>query len=72
MTRALLLEWADVVEIDEPIEVLDSADEIFLMSTTRDVQGVHRLDDRVLEAPGPVTLQLMELWSTREAEHPDP
>ena len=53
VTRALLLEWYDVVEIDEPIEVLDSADEIFLMSTTRDVQGVHRIDDRELEAPGP-------------------
>jgi len=72
VTRALLLKWYDVVEIDEPIAVLDSADEIFLLSTTRDVQGVHRLDDRVLQAPGPVTRQLMELWSTREAEHPDP
>ena len=28
--RALLLEWYDVNEVDEPIEVLDSADEIFL------------------------------------------
>ena len=52
VTRALLLEWSDVVEVDEPIEVLDSADEIFLMSTTRDVQGVHRLDDRDCERPG--------------------
>ena len=34
VTRALLLEWYDVVEVDEPITVLDSADEIFLMSTT--------------------------------------
>lgn len=72
VTRALLLEWYDVVEIDEPIEVLDSADEIFLMSTTRDVQGVHRIDDRDLPAPGRVTRKLMELWSTKEAEHADP
>src|SRR4051812_38956834 len=63
VTRALLLEWCDVVEIDEPIEVLDGADEIFLMSTTRDVQGVHRIDDRELEAPGPVTRELMDVWS---------
>ena len=55
MTRALLLEWYDVREVDEPIEVLDSADEIFLLSTTRDVQAVHRWNDRDLEAPGPVT-----------------
>ena len=72
VTRALLLEWYDVKEVDEPIEVLDSADEIFLLSTTRDVQGVHRIDDRDLTAPGPVTSELMELWSTKEAEHPDP
>ena len=72
VTRALLLEWYDVKQVDEPIEVLDSADEIFLMSTTRDVQAVHRLDDRDLPAPGPVTRELMELWATREAENPDP
>ena len=72
VTRALLLEWYDVKEVDEPIEVLDSADEIFLLSTTRDVQGVHRIDDRDLDAPGPITSELMELWSTKEAEDPDP
>ena len=72
VTRALLVEWADVVEVDEPIEVLDSAEEIFLLSTTRDVQGVHRCDDRELAAPGPVTRELMDLWSTKEAEDTDP
>ena len=72
VTRALLLEWYDVVEIDEPIEVLDSAEEIFLLSTTRDVQGVHRIDDRELEGPGPVTRELMKLWATKEPENLDP
>jgi len=72
ITRDLLLEWYDVKEVDEPVEILDSADEIFLLSTTRDVQGVHRIDDRELEGPGSVTKDLMELWSTRESENPDP
>ncbi len=72
VTRGLLLEWGDMVEVDEPITVLDSADEIFLMSTTRDVQGVHRIDDRELTAPGPLTGALIELWSAKEAEHWDP
>lgn len=72
ITRALLLEWSDVTEVDEPIELLDSADEIFLLSTTRDVQGVHRWNDRELDAPGPVTRELMELWSSREVEDVDP
>ena len=73
ISRALLLEWCDdLVEVDEPIEVLDSADEIFLMSTTRDVQGVHRIDDRELESPGPVTQRLRDLWAAKAAEDPDP
>ena len=59
-------------EIDEPIEVLDEAEEIFLMSTTRDIQGVHRYGDRELDAPGPVTRELQELWSRKEAEELDP
>ena len=72
ITRALLLEWYDVKEIDEPIEVLDEADEIFLLSTTRDVQGVHRYGERELDAPGPLTRELRELWSRKESEDPDP
>jgi branched-chain amino acid aminotransferase len=72
VTRALLLEWYDVREVDEPIEVLDSAEEIFLLSTTRDVQAVHRWNERDLEAPGPITRELMELWAAREAEDVDP
>jgi branched-chain amino acid aminotransferase len=72
VTRALLLEWCDVVEADEPIDVLDEAEEVFLVSTTRDVQPVHRVDDRVLPAPGPVTAKLRETWSARAAESVDP
>lgn len=72
VTRALLLEWADVVEVDEPITVLDRADEVFLVSTTRDVQPVHRVDDRDLEAPGPVTRRLQEIWAERAAKDVDP
>ncbi len=72
VTRALLLEWCEVVEVDEPIGVLDQAGEVFLVSTTRDVQPVHRIDDRVLPAPGPVTLALQESWAARAAEGNDP
>ena len=43
VTRALVLEWFGGREVDEPIEVLAEASEIFLASTTRDVQGVERL-----------------------------
>ncbi|MCW2786918.1 MAG: 4-amino-4-deoxychorismate lyase [Marmoricola sp.] len=72
VTRALVVDWCGVREVDEPLSVLDLAEEIFLVSTTRDVQPVSRIDDRDLPAPGPVTLAAMRAWATREAEGQDP
>ena len=72
ISRALLLEWYGADEIDEPIDVLDRASEIFLVSTTRDVQPVSRCDDRDLDAPGPVTEAAMKVWAEREAADLDP
>lgn len=67
VTRRLVLDWVGGVEVDEPIEVAAGADEIFLVSTTRDVQAVTRWDDREL-APGPVTRAAQETWRRREPE----
>ncbi|WP_028655707.1 aminotransferase class IV [Nocardioides sp. J54] len=67
VTRALLIEWFGATEVDEPIEVAAGADEVFLVSTTRDVQGVHRWDDRELAAPGPVTRAAAQAWRDNEA-----
>jgi branched-chain amino acid aminotransferase len=72
VTRALVLEWCDVIEGDLPIGVLTTANEIFLMSTTRDIQPVHRVDDRRLDAPGPLTRTAMKIWAARSSEHSDP
>lgn len=72
VTRALVVQWCEVREVDEPLSVLEEADEIFLVSTTRDVQPVNRLDDREFEVPGPVTLKAMQTWAVREAEGIDP
>jgi branched-chain amino acid aminotransferase len=68
VTRALLLDWFGGVEVDEPIEVAEQADEVFLASTTRDVQAVERWNDRELSAPGPVTSEAAHAWRTREPE----
>lgn len=68
VTRALILEWYGGREVDEPIEVIDRASEVFLASTTRDVQGVSRWNDRELPAPGPVTRAALECWRGRESE----
>ncbi len=72
VTRGLVLEWFGGVECDEPVEVVDTASEVFLASTTRDVQGVSRWNGRDLPAPGPVTREALATWRTREAEQVDP
>ena len=68
VTRALVLEWYGGREVDEPIGVVERATEVFLVSTTRDVQAVARWDDRPLAAPGPVTAEVAALWRRREPE----
>lgn len=67
VTRALILEWYGGREVDEPIEVVRSASEVFLASTTRDAQAVSRWDDLEL-ATGPVTAAVRRLWREREPE----
>jgi branched-chain amino acid aminotransferase len=72
ITRELVLEWYGGVECDEPVEVLQRADEIFLASTTRDVQPVHRCDGRDLPAPGPVTQDVAAAWDKHAGADVDP
>jgi branched-chain amino acid aminotransferase len=76
ITRELLLEWAaaDGVLVQErPVAMaeLRHADEVLLTSSTRDVQLVHRVDDRQL-VPGPVGRRLGELFRRHAAEGIDP
>lgn len=76
VTRALVLQWCageiDVVEQDAPIEVLQTADEVILVGTTRDVQAISKVDDRELTAPGPVTRRAQEIWAREAARGIDP
>jgi branched-chain amino acid aminotransferase len=72
VTRALVIQWCDVVESDGPMEVLQQADEVFLAGTTRDVQPVHRVDERDLRAAGRLTRQVVETFARRAAENEDP
>ncbi len=73
ITRQLVVEWTGARETDLPLDVLREADEIFLTSTLRDVQAVHRVDDRELSAaPGPVTAKAMRIFDERSAADIDP
>ena len=70
ITRRLVLDWYGATEVDAPLEAVgEQASEMFLASTTRDVQAVHRWDNRDLAAPGPVTAEVRKVWQEREAEH---
>lgn len=55
ITRRVVLDVADVAE--EPITVadLEQIDEAFIASTVVEVVGVSRIEDRDLQAPGPLT-----------------
>jgi branched-chain amino acid aminotransferase len=59
VTRGLLLELAagcgvEAREADLPMSELGSVSELFLTSTTREVQAITAIDDQALAAPGPV------------------
>ncbi|MFC9385620.1 aminotransferase class IV [Streptomyces venezuelae] len=73
ITRALVVRWTGAEETDLPLDVLESADEVFLTSTLRDVQAVHRVDSRELTpAPGPVTAKAMRIFDEHAARDRDP
>lgn len=72
VTRELVCELVDVDEVDLPLAVLDEADEVFLTSSTRDVQGQHRVDGRELDAPGPRTREAAAAFAELVARDTDP
>ncbi|HKX68009.1 MAG TPA: aminotransferase class IV [Intrasporangium sp.] len=76
ITRELVLEWAAdaAVPIREsalPLDVLRTADEVFITSSTKDVLPVHAVDDRTLPV-GPVTARLRDLFRSRAEQDLDP
>jgi branched-chain amino acid aminotransferase len=62
ITRRALLADLDVVEGEFGLDDALSATEAFLASTTREVQPVSAIDDRVLE-PGPRTAEAREVFA---------
>jgi branched-chain amino acid aminotransferase len=72
VTRALVLEWCGAEEASLDIGVLAEAEEIFLASTTRDVQPVHDVDGRPVPAPGPLTAAAQRVFAQRCAADVDP
>ena len=72
LTRSFLFEVGQDVGVQVRNETmfpkdLDTADEAFITSTTRELNPVTRIDDRVVGSakPGPVTLKLLEGYRKR-------
>ena len=72
ITRELLLEWCDIEEADLTIAEAKAADEVFLSSSLRDVQGVHGWDDAAFVRLGPQTSAITAAFTARQAEEVDP
>jgi branched-chain amino acid aminotransferase len=72
VTRNLVVEWCNAEERDIAMAEFAEADEVFLTSTTRDVQGLHALDERVFPERQPVTARVAQTWREREPQDSDP
>ena len=77
VTRGLVIEWcrAEGLTVHAeplPMSILDQAQEVFITSSTKDVLGVHAIDDRLVAAPGPVTARAAEIFARLSHERLDP
>ena len=61
ITRAIVIEATGAAERSCTLEEMLAADEAFLASTTREVQPISAIDDRVFDAPGEVTSRTSEV-----------
>jgi branched-chain amino acid aminotransferase len=75
VTRAFLFEVGRDLGIEVREETLypkdlDTADEVFITSTTRELSPVTRIDDRVIGTgkPGPITLKMLDSFRRRAQE----
>ncbi|KGA14657.1 hypothetical protein GM51_16695 [freshwater metagenome] len=71
ITRALVIKWFDVKEVDLPMSVLRDVDEAFLTSSTRDIQPISKIDDRVLVAPGPIASKMRKEFIEKLSQNYD-
>ena len=72
ITRELLLEWCTISEVALTKADLIAADEVFITSSTRDVQPVSVVDGRKLPAPGPMTTTVQAEFAHRAGLEPNP
>ncbi|HET7801865.1 MAG TPA: aminotransferase class IV [Humibacillus xanthopallidus] len=77
ITRELVIEWGREagVEVREqalPLDVLTTADEVFITSSTKDVLPIDAVDDRQLAPARPVTTALQQIFRRNAERTLDP
>jgi branched-chain amino acid aminotransferase len=77
ITRELVIEWGraagvDIREQPLPLDVLSTADEVFITSSTKDVLPIEAVDDRVLPVERPVTRALQSIFRSNTERTLDP
>lgn len=72
ITRQLVIEWLGAGEGELPLDALESADEAFLTSSTRDVHQLDRVNDRHWPDPTRVVTELAKEFAARQSADIDP
>jgi branched-chain amino acid aminotransferase len=72
VTRGLVVEWCGAQDIEATFDELARAAEVFVTSSTRDVQAVRAIDGVTYPAPGPVTAEAAAVFAERCAKDVDP
>jgi branched-chain amino acid aminotransferase len=73
ITRELIMEWSAVQERELTLEDAKGADEVFIASSMRDIQGVERWDERIFSSPvRPITEALAATFGERSQADLDP
>lgn len=72
ITRDLLIKWGLASEAELSIDDLESADEVFLTSSTRDVHPVVKLGDRTWEDVGSETRYVSAQYIRNLSQNTDP
>jgi branched-chain amino acid aminotransferase len=72
ITRELIMEWSSVEERDLTLDQAKRADEVFITSSMRDIQGIERWDDLTFSQARPVTVAYAATFAERSEADIDP
>jgi branched-chain amino acid aminotransferase len=72
VTRELIMEWSAVEQRDLTLDEAKNADEVFITSSMRDVQGVEHWDDQTFSLAHPVTRAVAATFAERTEADIDP